>query len=71
MVQNLDLRVFFYFKWFKGYSGLNVMTFYFQSYRNAKKKKLYALNVNNRKCEKKKDVSTCKAFVRKVYTLES
>ena len=39
MVYNLDLGLFFYFKWFKVYSGLKVIAFYFQSYRNAKKKK--------------------------------
>ena len=36
---NLDLGLFFYFKWFEVYSGLKVIAFYFQSYRNAKKKK--------------------------------
>ena len=40
MVYNFDLGLFFYFKWFKGYSCLNVIAFYFQSYRNAKKYKL-------------------------------
>ena len=45
MVYNLDLGLFFYFKWFEVCSGLKVIAFYFQSYRNAKKKekKIYKL----------------------------
>ena len=39
MVYNLDLGLFFYFKWFKGFSGLNVIALYFQSYKNTKKNK--------------------------------
>ena len=39
MVYSLDLGLFLYFKWFKRYSGLNVIAIYFQSYTNPKKKK--------------------------------
>ena len=39
MVYNLDVGLFLDFKWFKRYSGSNMIAIYFQSYINPKKKK--------------------------------
>ena len=40
-VYNFNCRLFLYLKGFKSSSGLNVIVFYFQQYRIAKKKASY------------------------------